>query len=75
MCRAFDVFANQQFLVELLTRSLQAADTLRGQHLYVTAIRYPSVARGAARLRVTLTAAHTPDDVVKLVAALNLLTP
>lgn len=57
------------------TRALQAADTLRGQHLYVTAIRYPSVARGAARLRVTLTAAHTPDDVVKLVAALNLLTP
>ena len=53
------------------TRALQAADRLRAQHIFVPAIRYPTVARGAARLRVTLTAAHTRADLSRLVTALN----
>ena len=36
---------------------------MREQGIFVPAIRYPTVARGPARLRVTLTAAHTPDDI------------
>ena len=55
------------------TAAVAAAAALRGQNLFVPAIRYPTVARGAARLRVTLTAAHTAAEVAALVAALNKL--
>lgn len=44
--------------------------TLRERGFFVPAIRYPTVARGAARLRITLTAAHTPDDIEQLVQTL-----
>jgi 8-amino-7-oxononanoate synthase len=44
---------------------------LRERDIFVPAIRYPTVARGQARLRVTLTATHTPDDIAQLVAALD----
>ncbi len=54
-------------------KALNAAAQLSEQHIFVPAIRYPSVARGAARLRVTLTAAHTPDDISLLVHALKTL--
>ena len=54
-------------------KAVHAAGKLWEQNLFVPAIRYPSVARGAARLRVTLTAAHTPDDVSRLVSALKRL--
>ena len=50
--------------------ALEAAKVLREQNIFVPAIRYPTVARGEARLRVTLTAAHTSEDVQKLVTAL-----
>jgi len=52
-------------------KAVAAAAKLREQNIFVPAIRYPTVARGAARLRVTLTAAHSSDDVSQLVAALN----
>lgn len=51
--------------------AVAAATQLREQGLFVPAIRYPTVARGAARLRVTLTAAHTPEDVTTLTRALG----
>ncbi len=51
--------------------AVAAATKLREQGLFVPAIRYPTVARGAARLRVTLTAAHTSDDVATLTRALG----
>lgn len=41
------------------------------QGIFIPAIRYPTVARGAARLRMTLTAAHAPEDVQQLLAALE----
>lgn len=56
------------------TKAVHASKKLREQNIFVPAIRYPSVARGAARLRVTLTAAHTPDDVSRLVCALKSLS-
>jgi 8-amino-7-oxononanoate synthase len=37
----------------------------------VPAIRYPTVARGQARLRVTITAAHEPADIIQLAAAVQ----
>jgi len=39
--------------------------------LFVPAVRFPSVPRGAARLRITLTARHTPGHVGELVRALR----
>ena len=51
--------------------AVAAAAKLRGQGIFVPAIRYPTVARGAARLRVTFTAAHTNEDVATLVGALS----
>ncbi|HTV76565.1 MAG TPA: pyridoxal phosphate-dependent aminotransferase family protein, partial [Candidatus Baltobacteraceae bacterium] len=52
------------------TKAIEAASRLYEQGLFIPAIRYPSVARNAARLRVTLTAAHNPGDISKLLAAL-----
>lgn len=53
------------------TRAVAAAAKLREQNIFVPAIRYPAVARGAARLRVTLTADHSADDIAELVCALT----
>jgi len=50
--------------------AVAAANALREGGIYVPAIRYPTVARGEARLRVTLTAAHTQKDLSALMDAL-----
>ena len=52
--------------------ALAYATKLREQGLFIPAIRYPTVARGEARLRLTVTAAHTADDIATLAAALRL---
>lgn len=52
-------------------RAVEAATKLRDQGVFVPAIRYPTVARGAARLRLTLTAAHSDDDVATLTRGLR----
>ncbi|HUB87421.1 MAG TPA: aminotransferase class I/II-fold pyridoxal phosphate-dependent enzyme, partial [Verrucomicrobiae bacterium] len=51
--------------------AVAAADELRKRKIFVPAIRFPAVARGAARLRVTLTAAHSAEDVAILAGALE----
>jgi 8-amino-7-oxononanoate synthase len=53
------------------TKALAAATKLQERNIFVPAIRYPTVARGKARLRVTLTASHSADDVTTLVRALE----
>ena len=55
------------------TKTLAAAAKLHGQNIFVPAIRYPTVARGGARLRLTLTAAHDATDVDQLIGALKFL--
>jgi 7-keto-8-aminopelargonate synthetase-like enzyme len=52
-------------------KAVAAAAQLRESGIFVAAIRYPTVARGAARLRVTLTAAHTSEDIAELAPALD----
>jgi 8-amino-7-oxononanoate synthase len=52
-------------------KAVEAATKLREQNVFVPAIRHPTVARGAARLRVTLTAAHLSEDIATLAAALE----
>jgi 8-amino-7-oxononanoate synthase len=53
--------------------ALDAADRLLAAGLLVPAIRPPTVPPGTSRLRVTLSAAHTGDQVDRLVAALDAL--
>jgi 7-keto-8-aminopelargonate synthetase-like enzyme len=52
-------------------KAVDAAAKLRELNIFVPAIRYPTVARGTARLRVTLTAVHSSDDISRLVKALK----
>jgi 8-amino-7-oxononanoate synthase len=49
-------------------KALKAADKLFEYGLYATAVRPPSVSKGAARIRVTVTAAHSSDDIDTAVA-------
>jgi 8-amino-7-oxononanoate synthase len=57
------------------TKAIELALKLRELNIFIPAIRYPTVARGAARLRITLTAAHSAEDVADLLAALKTLNP
>ncbi|HTD65202.1 MAG TPA: 8-amino-7-oxononanoate synthase [Candidatus Limnocylindria bacterium] len=51
--------------------AMSLAHYLRDHHVFVPAIRFPTVARGEARLRITLTADHTTEDVHQLVNVLK----
>jgi 8-amino-7-oxononanoate synthase len=51
-------------------RALEASAALLDMGIWVPAIRPPTVPVGTSRLRVTLSAAHTPDEVDRLVDAL-----
>lgn len=57
------------------TAALDAATTLRECGVFIPAVRYPTVARGQARLRLTVTAAHTREDIVELQSALAMTSP
>ncbi|MFN4004273.1 MAG: 8-amino-7-oxononanoate synthase [Hylemonella sp.] len=50
---------------------LAVAQALDQQGIWVSAIRAPTVPPGTARLRITLAATHTMDDVARLRAALQ----
>ena len=52
-------------------KAVESAATLRARGIFIPAIRYPSVPRGSARLRLTLTAAHSKGDLAELLAALK----
>ena len=51
--------------------ALGVSESLRERGFWVPAIRPPTVPQGAARLRVSLSAAHTNADVEALLAALH----
>ena len=55
-------------------KALATAQALKQRGFFIPAIRYPTVARGHARLRITVTAAHTEEEVEQLRAALRALS-
>lgn len=62
-------------IVGLEEQAVETSAALRTLGIFVPAIRYPTVARGQARLRLTLTAAHSTADVQTLLSALRSLEP
>lgn len=70
VCRQEKCSAILPFRIGEEGAALEAAKVLREQNIFVPAIRYPTVARGEARLRVTLTSAHTEADIKQLCDAL-----
>jgi 8-amino-7-oxononanoate synthase len=65
--------AIQPIVIGSNDEALYVAGRLHEQGLWVPAIRPPTVAPGTARLRVTLCAAHTEDEVARLATTLNAL--
>ena len=55
-------------------RAVRMAAALRDAGLLLPAIRYPTVALGEARLRLTVTAAHTAEDIATAIRHLTHLT-
>ena len=56
-------------------RALEAADRLTERGFHVPAIRYPTVARDAARLRISICASHAPQQISALCTALRAVQP
>ena len=52
---------------------MRRAAALRERGFFIPAIRYPTVARGHARLRLTLSAAHSQTDIMALCDAFQSL--
>lgn len=63
----------QPLMVGSSEAALALADGLRQKRLWVPAIRPPTVPDGQARLRISLSAAHTTADVAQLAGALHQL--
>lgn len=51
--------------------TLRLAAAVREEGLWIPAIRYPTVQRGRARLRISLSAAHSPADLEQLEGGLR----
>jgi len=63
--------AIQPLLVGDNRQALELSEGLRERGIWVAAIRPPTVPQGTARLRITLSAAHSEEDVGRLIGALH----
>jgi 7-keto-8-aminopelargonate synthetase-like enzyme len=58
-------------LVGMEERSLRLAQVLLEKGFFIPAIRYPTVPRGSARIRIALSAAHLPEQIEALATAID----
>lgn len=65
--------AIQPIIIGSNDEALQVSKRLLGQGILVPAIRPPTVPKGTARLRISLSAAHTHEDIAQLLEALHTL--
>jgi glycine C-acetyltransferase len=69
----FDLLPGEHPIVPVMfgdaALTVRIADEMQRQGVYVTAFSFPVVPRGAARIRVQLSAAHTPEQVERCVTA------
>ena len=63
--------AIQPLLIGDNQKALDLSTALRERGIRVAAIRPPTVPQGTARLRITLSAAHSAADVTRLIGALH----
>ena len=63
--------AIQPILIGDNATTMAFAEALRDRHMFVPAIRPPTVPPGTSRLRVSITASHTADDLFDLITALT----
>lgn len=63
--------AIQPIIIGANDETMRLSAALYEQGIWVGGIRPPTVPAGTARLRITLSAAHTADDVHRLVQAIN----
>ncbi len=63
--------AIKPFIIGDADSAVQCAAKLKQKGLWVSAIRPPTVAKGGARLRVTITAAHNQQDILLLTEQLK----
>lgn len=74
-CLGFDVATGDSPIVPILmeteSAALNAADALADDGILSLAIRPPTVRRGTSRLRITLSAGHTDEELMLLIQALK----
>ncbi|MBG9993727.1 8-amino-7-oxononanoate synthase [Pseudoalteromonas sp. NZS127_1] len=63
--------AIQPIVLGCAEHTLKAAEKLKQNGIWLTAIRPPTVAHNTSRLRITLTAAHTKQDITTLIEHLK----
>jgi 8-amino-7-oxononanoate synthase len=63
--------AIQPIVIGSAVQAVQVSEALRLQKILVSAIRPPTVPQNTARLRVTLSALHTEQDVIRLLDSLG----
>lgn len=67
--------AIQPVIIGEETATLKMAEQLKEQGFWVIAIRPPTVPKGTCRLRITLSASHTSQQIDGLLQAMNQLKP